>query len=163
MGSEGASGLWGRVRDGLGRYGRLGRIENGVEAGWADVLYCLNVPARPAVTGFLELKHMPSWPKRPGTPVLVPSLTLDQVRFLEDWTQAGTPADLLMQVGPTYVLLDAAGVRALYERELTQAHVLMTAHVVGLRGLPARELVRHLTRPRAVPQNRALQKTKAVG
>lgn len=148
MGSEGHSGLWGTVRTRLGTYGELGRIENGVEAGWADVFYTLKVPARPAAAGFLELKHLPHWPKREGTAVNVPSLTLEQVMFAERWSRAGFVSELLMQAGSDYVLLDAEGIRALYERQMTKAHVLMQAHVVGLRRFPVRELVRWLTRNR---------------
>lgn len=155
MGSEGQSGLWGTVRKQLEPYGRLGRLENSVEAGWSDVVYCLSVPARPAVTGFLELKHLAGWPVRPGTAVNVPHLTVEQVLFLEGWTAAGSRADLLMQVDRDYVLLDACGTRSLYEHELTKAHVLMTAHVVGTRRFPTRELVRWLTRTGPMHDRRA--------
>lgn len=149
MGSEGASGLWGVCRDRLGRYGVLKRIENGVELGTPDVAYVLKVPARPAASGWIELKHLSGWPKRPGTALNIPHLTVEQVVWLEGWEAvAGGGADLLLQVGPDYCFFDATGARALYERQLTKATALMTAHVVGTRRFPHRELVRHLTRNR---------------
>jgi hypothetical protein len=147
--SEGA--LWGTLKERLKPYGELGRLENGVEAGWPDVAYALRVPARPPVAGWLELKELDRWPARPATRVVIPSLTLEQVRWLGRWSAAGARAELLLQVHRDYLLLDARTVQALFRRELTQAALRCAALVVGTNRFPTRELVKHLTRVSARP------------
>ncbi len=142
-GSESA--LWDRVRSELGRYGYVGRVENGVEPGWPDVAFSLRVPARRAVSGWLELKHADKWPTRPATPIVLPHLTLEQVLWLEGWTRAGGRAFLLLQVGTWYGLLTPGSARALYARQLTardtRGEAVVSGHV-----FPTRALVEWLTR-----------------
>lgn len=138
--------LWSIARDRLGRYGWLGRLENAVEAGWADVAYVLRPsPTRAAVSGWLELKHLPNWPVRASTPVVLDHLTLEQVLFNRVVTMAGGHAHVLMQVKDTYLLIGPAAVRLLYKRELTKQALLDASSVVGKAKFPARDIIFELT------------------
>lgn len=142
-GSESA--LWSTVHDGLSRYGYLKRVENAIDTGTPDVAYCLRPsPVRPAVSGWLELKHADAWPARSDTPLALAHLTLEQVLFVEGWRAAGGRAHVLLQVARDYLLLRASTVRRLYRRELPRAVLVQQAllHHTGA-GL-ARPLLRCL-------------------
>lgn len=141
MGSE--RGLWRTLRANLSPYGRLVRIESETEAGISDVAYCINGHA-----GWLELKEIAGWPKRSSTKVRVPSLTLDQVIFLERWVAAGGDAYLLLQVDSTYLLLTATAARALWNG-VPRAELENLALVEGTHHLPTLALVRALTKVEA--------------
>lgn len=116
--SEGA--LWDTVRTALLPWGALKRIENSVDLGTPDVLYCLRRPRsvpRVHVTGWVELKHLPAWPVRPDTPVVIDHLTREQVLFLEDWPGA---AYLLLQVEKDYLLTGPWTARGIFNRQLNR-------------------------------------------
>jgi hypothetical protein len=131
--------LWGRLHRHLGPYGRLIRIENRVETGMPDVYYCLR-----GATGWLELKQLPAWPKRAGTPIRIGHLTREQVIWLEAERANGGAAHLLLQVGRDILLLDPSAVRDLFTRALTREHLRHRA-VVGHEGpFPTIPLVRYL-------------------
>jgi hypothetical protein len=132
--------LWTTLRRGLSPYGVLARVENALGSGTPDVAYCLNGHA-----GWLELKRLVAWPVRPGTPLRVPHLTAEQVLWLEAWVKARGAAWCLLQVGGTYMLLDPAMTRGVYERRLTQSDLRGGAAVVGGPHLPVDELLRCLT------------------
>ena len=132
--------LWAALRRGLGPYGALIRVENALGSGTPDVAYCLN-----GCAGWLELKRLIAWPVRPTTPLRVPHLTAEQVLWLEAWVKARGSAWCLLQVGGTYLLLDPAMTRALYERRLTQGDLRGGAAVVGGPHLPVAALLRCLT------------------
>jgi hypothetical protein len=137
MSSERA--LWRSVKANLGPYGAFVRIESSTNKGIADVAYCINTHS-----GWLELKYLDAWPKRAATFVKVPSLTLDQVLFLERWYDSGGAAYLLLRVGRSYMLLNSSTTRALWNgisRDELKAHAI----VQGSNHLPTLALIRALT------------------
>lgn len=110
MASEHA--LWVTARRRLGPYGRLVRVENRAGPGTPDVYYCLR-----GRSGWIELKE--DRPPRPGQPVRLRTLTLDQVIWLEEEARAGGRAWLLARLGRAYALLTPVEVRAVWRGELT--------------------------------------------
>lgn len=122
MGGENTA-LWKNLRVRLKRYGMLVRIESPISYGIPDVSYALafvdTFTAKARVNkgqGWLELKHVPSVPKRPNTLVRY-KYQPGQVEFLKNWWQLGGHAYVLAQVGRWYILhdgdrpaLDGAGV-----------------------------------------------------
>ena len=101
---------WLSLRARLGSLGRLVRVENAAGAGTPDVCYCFR-----GVTGWLELKHALAWPRRLTTPLRVPSLTLEQVRWLIDWRAAGGIAWLWLRVERDEFLMTPTAALELYE------------------------------------------------
>ena len=95
--------LWRRVRKALAPHGRVSRVENPLEPGMPDVSYCLD-----GVEGWLELKALPAWPKKPGT-IVGPRLVRPAQRAW--WLRqlaAGGRIYMLLAVGerrPDHVLL----------------------------------------------------------
>ncbi len=85
--------------------GTLERIENNVGAGTPDVLYCLL-----GHVGMIELKAIPSWPKRPDTIVKIDHFTKQQKVWLSRWVRCGGKAYVLLKVAQPreYLLFDAA-------------------------------------------------------
>lgn len=142
--------LWTTTRKALAPYGLLARIENRVGDGTPDVLYCLQ-----GHTGLMELKHLPSWPKRQATPVHIAHLTLEQVLWLESWRDAGGAAWLLLQAGREYLLLTPEAARMIYERRLTP-EALRHARWCAVRAVgrfPVREVVRVLSSQQCYPKS----------
>lgn len=135
MSSETA--LRGAVKRALAPYARVVRVENACEPGTPDVYYRL----RTGEAGWLELKQTDDWPARPKTCLLIRSLTLEQVMWIEAETRAGGTAHALLQVATKRLLLDAELVRGLFERQLTRAALLDRAAEVGDRRLDPRRLV----------------------
>lgn len=147
MGSE--VGLWQGVRSRLAPFGRIERREDRLIIGAPDVLYCLRpAPGAAAVTGQIELKHLHAWPSRAGTRIKFTRFTQHQAEYLRSWWQAGGASWLLAQIGHDYLLI--GGYRAaVVQAGLIQVDLRMIGRV--WRGtLPAGELLRTLTAPRAV-------------
>jgi anti-sigma factor ChrR (cupin superfamily) len=94
----------------------------------------------------LELKELDNWPKRTTTTIKIPSLTIDQVLFLERWQASGGSAHLLLQVERTYLLLKTSTVRAIWATSATRGELEAQAVVKGEIRLPTLQLVRALTR-----------------
>lgn len=142
--------LWETVRRHLGPLGDLERVENRAGVGTLDVSYCIA-----GAEGILELKHLHAWPRLPATPIVIPRLTLDQVTRLAKRAAAGGRAFTLLRVkGSCYALLDAAGTRRLYRRELTRAAV-PGASVVYVEGaFPAAQIVRALREKPSLPNTK---------
>lgn len=138
------SGFWSVVRQRLSPYGRLQRIESHLTAqGIPDVVYSLL-----GHSGWLELKHLAAWPKRPTTPLHVPHLKLEQVLFLEDWERHPSRgrAHGLFQVADDYLLLAPAWVRRVHERSATRTDLLAHAAAHGAGSFPTVAVVRALTK-----------------
>lgn len=110
------SSLWSTTKANLSPFGKLVRFENAIGTGEGDVVYCLRSlkPGSIAATGFLELK-VAELPVRPMTPIRPHHLTIDQVKFAEDWSAAGGRAFLLLRMAPFYLLFSPPGIRALYQ------------------------------------------------
>ena len=114
---------WVGLRSRLMPYGTVVRVENPAYNGTPDVCYCLL-----GVTGWLELKHIDAWPARASTPVLVASLTLDQVNWAKMWERAGGKAGMLLSVGTYEFLLDPHQIGWLFERKMTQKDLAACYH-----------------------------------
>ena len=122
MGSESA--LWDMVRGTWTPHMRLVRIENRLELGTPDVYY--NAIGR---NGWLELKHVPAWPARKTTKVVIDHLTLEQITWAEAELKAGGRMWYLLQAERTYLLLTPAVAREIYEGSLTSAEIIERATV----------------------------------
>ena len=134
------SSLWSTARRHFAPYGRLKRIENRADNGTPDVYYSFPGGRR----GWIELKHLDRWPARPGTPIRIDHLTLDQVLWLEEEARMGGRAFLLLQVDRTYILLQAWHARLIYEGEMTQDKLRKMALVCEDGAFPALEIIQFL-------------------
>lgn len=123
---------WRDLRNRLRPYGRFERVENRVGAGMPDVYYTLASRR----TGWLELKYLPARPVYPTTPVVVRTLTLEQVAWLRDHAALGATTHLLLRVDRALFLLDAAAAGRLRDRGLTYLDLASTARWSGPAGDP---------------------------
>lgn len=140
-------GLWHTLRREMSCFGELRRIENRVDLGTPDVVYCLQ-----SYCGFLELKELDVWPKRWLT---IDCLTKEQVLWLRAWERAGGTAHLLVQVERSYLLFDPDAANLIYTRSLPSASAREVAKVYGEGCLPTRELLRFLRTSRLPTMNAA--------
>lgn len=140
--------LWRAVRDNLGPFGRLRRLENRIATGDADVAYVLTrpKPGSLAATGFLELKKIDAYPARRSTPIRIPHLTKEQVLSAEDWAEAGGRAWMLLKAPPWFLLFDAPGIRGVYDLAVTAADGPAVAKVAAMGRFPTGPLLKELTR-----------------
>jgi len=72
-------------------------IENGVGAGVPDLNYIL---------GWIELKQVKAWPKRPSTPLRLDHFTSGQRRWISRRHRAGGLVFVLLKVGKEWLLFD---------------------------------------------------------
>lgn len=96
--------LWHLMRDKLkDQGGHWHRVENLLDRGTPDVDW-----ACWGSEGWIELKELAEWPKRPSTIVRVPHFSDDQKCWLMDRGNAGGRVHLLLRVAKprTYLLLD---------------------------------------------------------
>jgi hypothetical protein len=133
------------VRPAFALYGQVQRIENVAGLGTPDVLFCLALGGQ-AATGLIELKQADSWPVRADTIMKFPHFTLEQLRWLEDWAEAGCRCALLCRVGVDTFAYDGSRARLVYTG-LIREHMLKKACVRGAGHFPAKDLIRWLTRP----------------
>lgn len=143
--------LWSRTREHVGPLAeRLVRIETATELGVPDVCYLLRrYPAMKTmepVCGWLELKHVPEWPKRPGTIFRIDKLSLDQVNWHTHWALAGGRVSTLLQVADTLLVLDHRLLAQVFAGDHTRPTLLASAPLVSHRVFPTAELVKWLTR-----------------
>lgn len=141
------SDLWARTRLHLGPHGRLKRVENPTDPGMPDVNYLLRrYPSMKPVCGWLELKHVPSWPARERTPLIIDKLTLHQVNWHTDWALAEGRSSTLLQVADDVLVLDHRLLAQVFARQHTRASLLASSPLVSHRTFPTAELIRWLTR-----------------
>lgn len=134
--------LWAAMRKAVEPYAVLVRVESPISPGIPDVAYCIRGCG---ASGWLELKYLKAWPTRPASTVNIPTLTREQVLFAETWHGAGGRAALLLQVGYWYGLLPPAAMRAVLDRQLTQAQMAgFTLGVGETTVFPAAALVARL-------------------
>lgn len=139
--------LWARTRTHLGPLGRLVRVENPIDPGTPDVCYLLRrYPKVAPVCGWLELKHVPEWPKRPSTTFRIESLTLEQVNWQTHWALAGGRVSTLLQVAGDLLVLDHRRLAQVHALQHTRGSLLASAPVVAAKQFPTAELVKWLTR-----------------
>ena len=129
------------VRDRLGPYGRLTRIENKISTGVPDIAYTLC-----RASGWLELKFAARWPVRPATPLTIEHLTLEQVLWLEAEDRAGGRAWCLLQVCGDYLLLAPPAVRALYIGGIGRVELRARAAVFSEMMFPTKKILRELSK-----------------
>lgn len=72
-------------------------VENPVHPGTPDVNH---------LNGWLELKQLPRWPKRSGTPVRVAHFTAQQRVWLRRRALAGGKVHVLLRVGDEWLLFE---------------------------------------------------------
>lgn len=92
--------LWALVRDELGPYGDLVRVENRVEPGTPDVNYAFHGGRG---EGWLELKDADAWPVRGGV-LRMEHVTEVQRRWWLRRAGAGGQIWVLVRVARTYML-----------------------------------------------------------
>jgi hypothetical protein len=142
--------LWKRTREHLGPLGRLVRIESSTELGIPDICYLIRrYPAHKAIApvcGWLELKHVPEWPKRPTTTFRIDKLTLDQVNWATHWALAGGRVSCLLQVATDLIVMDFRLLAQVFGGQHTRGSLLAASPLVSPRIFPTAELVKWLTR-----------------
>lgn len=148
MASEHA--LWDMVRRRLSGFGVMKRIENRVDIGMPDVLYCVKYPVtrQERYTGLLELKHAPLWPKLADTTLKIEHFTLEQVRWAEEWSAAGGSVFFLLQVENEYMLFKPSHMAAIYAG-LTRNQLMTRSQpqAYGFGRFPTVEIIQTLCRP----------------
>lgn len=138
--------LWsGSVRPQMISFGQLKRIEDLIEKGTPDVIYCLRWLDERAVMGWLELKKLREWPSRKETIIRLPHLTPEQVAFHERWGRAGAPCFLLAQVATDFLLFRWDVLRRV-QAGLAWMEFTSLAVVHGRNKFPTRDILRCLTK-----------------
>lgn len=94
--------LWNTVRNNMKKYWIPQRIENLAEAGIPDVYYTMKLDGS---GGWIELKHVPSWPKRETTALKIKHFTKEQMAWIRKHGRAGARVFVLLQVERDYFLL----------------------------------------------------------
>jgi hypothetical protein len=142
MSSE--AGFWASVQLKLAPFGSLHRVENRCELGMPDVHYLLRVPrTAPAVAGWLENKELAP-PARARTPLRIPSLTLEQVRWHEAYAGAGGLVFTLLRFGSAYALLGPTATRSVFERQILASDLPKVARVWETGAFPVPRMLRAL-------------------
>ena len=118
--------FWHSLRAALQPYGVVRRVEDMTTAGLPDLIYCFNGHA-----GWIELKALKAWPARPLTKVNIPSLTADQVLFLETWERHGGTAWLGLQVGRWWGFVGPGVARTVFRRQCTALDLRVKAVLAG--------------------------------
>lgn len=142
------SGLWDTVGEKLRPFGKLDRIENGIggSEGMPDVHYLLRRrPGAPPTAGWLELKWEPEWPVKEATPVILKTLTLDQVRWQQEHHELGGHVWTLARIHRTYLLLTPEVLGEVFLRRLSRAQLLAAATVVDPHQFPVGRVIKCLT------------------
>lgn len=97
--------------------------------GIPDVAWCFR-----GRSGWLELKYLPSWPKRASTVVQV-ATTVEQRAFLREWAGAMGSAQVVLGVGEEMLLLPASvteGTRAALEASAAGRYTISKEGVASL-------------------------------
>lgn len=138
------SNLWARTRARIGPFGRLARVENSCDLGTPDVAYCLGTPRTRPASGWLELKHVPYWPARENTPLVIKKLTVHQVTWQEEWAKAGGRVFTLIQVEHDILLASVPTLRRIFERGLSKADLVGESLLFSRGGYPTGEVLKWL-------------------
>lgn len=138
------SGLWGVMRDRLRGGGRrLTRIESTVGEGLPDVNYCIN-----GEEGWVELKVVKLWPKRPLTPLRVPHYSPVQRLWHREQKLAGGRIFVLLRVDETAEFFLFDGGWAAEGLGLVPRHKMLENALVYSRStFPTEALLKHFTFP----------------
>lgn len=95
--------FWSYLKDIIGAKWVAVRIENGISQGVPDVSFSSR-----GVHGWIELKYLKAWPKRPDTIVKIPHYTPAQKLFLRQHGSYGRNCFLFLRVGDDFLLFDDA-------------------------------------------------------
>lgn len=99
--------LWGTLKRGAGTdpHSLFVRHEDKYSSGIADVSFVLRevAPILP-IRGWIELKRLREWPKRPATAVKIPHFTNEQRNWLIKQGRIGGNTWVLLQVERDYML-----------------------------------------------------------
>lgn len=98
MGSE--SSLWNTVRKNMKGRWEAERVENPASPGTLDVYYTMNS----GIMGWVELKHVHTWPKRDSTIIRVKHFSPQQKSFLRRHGRVGGNVKVLIQIEKDYFL-----------------------------------------------------------
>jgi len=96
--------LWHKIRQGMGRgrhWDEATRHEEKLTPGVSDVSFCCG-----GKHGWMELKYLKAYPKRPGTIVRCPHYTPEQKNFLKAKGSKAGNAWLFAQIGRDHFLFD---------------------------------------------------------
>lgn len=83
-------------------------VENSVLDGTPDNWFLID-----GVGGWVELKHVSDYPKRPVTPIRWKRFTLQQVATIEEFGEGGSPSWVLAQVAADHYLFHWTAAREL--------------------------------------------------
>lgn len=110
--------VWKRLKE--AKIGFWKRIENSVEEGFPDTLYCIQ-----GRTGLAELKYMRHWPKKAETKTTLGVRPIQEF-FLRQWKKNGGRGWVIARVGDEWLLIDPDNLG-----EKTRAEWIEQAEVVG--------------------------------
>lgn len=116
-------------------HGHFDRIENMVGSGMPDVTYCVR-----GAEGFIELKQIKEWPKRPETVVAIEHYTSQQRIWARQRIAAGGRVWLMLEVvrpRPTYLVFSSDWSRIHLGVSATEADCRRAAVVYGEGRFPA--------------------------
>ena len=94
------AGLWAYVKAGMAGKWLATRLESSSGNGVPDVTFSM-----PNINGFLELKYIPEWPKKPETKVKLP-LRPEQKFWIGTRGKMGGNVWVLCRIGNDFFLLD---------------------------------------------------------
>jgi hypothetical protein len=111
------SNFWVLVRKSLDL--KMYRVENRVMKGMPDIHYI-----RDGVSGWIELKYMPDWPKKRVSS----GLMLNQCLWLKEYDERKGRCWILIRIGRDFIgLVDGKDAKALYDRPSTKDfHALLS-------------------------------------
>lgn len=117
-------------------------VENVMLAGMPDINY---------VDGWLELKWLKSWPRRPETVVAVPEFKPEQRVFLFNRCRAGGQARVLLRVGKSWLLLPGQWSAIYLGRSAVKVQIEEAAEKYWRNQLAGHELLAYLAaRPKSI-------------
>jgi hypothetical protein len=99
------SSLWKLIKNKYSKFGHIIRVENPILPGTPDVNYCFD-----GLEGWIELKAIPHWPRRPKTLVRIDHYTLEQRLWARERSWAGGRVFMLLRVDEEreYLLIHGA-------------------------------------------------------
>lgn len=109
--------LWTFLNPRMAPYGRIIRVENGSAcAGTPDIYYNLK-----GHTGWIEGKHLDNLPSTNKTPIIIPTLTIEQINWLTDEHGAGGRAFLLLRGSRTLLLFEPWAATSIFYRKFVMS------------------------------------------
>jgi len=101
---------WKNLREKMRGQWKADRIETETIDGFPDVVYTCD-----GVTGYIELKHLPSFPVRADTHVKLHRFTRQQLNFALNVKHYGGKSWMFVEVGHELFLFDPDAMNAIYD------------------------------------------------